>query len=102
MAYQMDKKYHDRIEQALTDALFQAALSEDKSTCLFKSAEIGEALINILAFVAHTSDAVNSPTKRRHFGEEIGKRLARRIASMQDVEAAKAINMQTIHLRDLN
>jgi hypothetical protein len=102
MKIELDKKYQERIEAALTDALLKTAMSEDGSTCMLKSGEIGEALINIFAFVVHTSEAVSSSTKRRHVCDEIAKKLSRRIAAMQDAKAGETLRMQTVHLGDLH
>ncbi len=98
MNYRLDDDYQASVEKALTKAMIEASMSDDKTVCAVRSGEVCHALLNVFAFVAHTSDAVSTPTKQRKFCDEIAKRLYRRISLMREEKAAEAANMTTVHL----
>lgn len=72
-ADQYDDAYKAHVMRATMQALFDAAVDQDSSTVTVRATEAMDALLEVIAFVAVSTEGLETPAAIRRHVEEVAK-----------------------------
>ena len=76
-----DEEHEKALLSAITEAIFTASMVSDCNAAVIRTGEAAQALLTVLASIlAMSPSATRSPTAIRKLGDDIVKRLRRKVA----------------------
>ena len=97
MAIQLkDDEYRKKVQLAITEAIFEVSRNPTAEAIVINNGDTIIACLNVIAFLAATSDETSTPTKLRELCQDIAKDLRQRILEMRRIGDAGGLDFLTI------
>jgi|GEM_PF-4204737 hypothetical protein len=93
----VNQEYAEKIEEAITTAIFDVGKQYGGGTLILLSGEIISACLMVLSFAASTSKETATAAGTRRFSEWCAKRIRTRVRMFQEEMDKAPINMHVVH-----